>query len=267
MTENIRPPAVAGTFYPSDPQNLRSEIQRYLENAENRVTDHSPVRAVIVPHAGYIFSGPVAAYAYKLLQREPTPKRIILMGPSHRAWFQGIAAADVDAFRTPLGNQPVDRDYIVDLVRNYPQFSASNGPHEMEHCLEVQVPFIQMIYPGVPLVPLLFGHLDPLEIGEVLLAVIAPGDIIIVSSDLSHYHPNTTAHALDGQFINAVLEGQVTGVAQGEACGQVPTMSLMTIAAARGWKPHLLDYRTSGDIMGDRSQVVGYAAIAYTEGN
>lgn len=267
MAEKIRPPAVAGMFYPSEPQHLRADIQRYLDNAVIGITISSPVHAIIVPHAGYVYSGPVAAYAYKLLQKEPPPDRIIIMGPSHRAWFQGVSVADVDAFRTPLGNHPVDRAYIQDLVSNNRQFTASNAPHQSEHCLEVQVPFIQMIYPGVPAVPMLFGNVDPLEIGEALLAVLAPGDLVIVSSDLSHYHPNAEAHNLDRQFIDAVVRGQVACVAQGEACGQAPTLALMTVAAERGWQPHLLDYRTSGDIMGDRSQVVGYAAIAYIGGS
>ncbi len=267
MAENIRPPAVAGMFYPANTARLRADIQRYLDNAVIKITDLSPVRAIIVPHAGYVYSGPVAAYAYKLLQNEPPPDRILIMGPSHRAWFQGVAVADVDAFRTPLGNHPVDRAYIKNLVSNNRQFTASNAPHQSEHCLEVQYPFIQMIYPNVPTVPMLFGNLNPLEIGEALSAVLTPGDFIIVSTDLSHYHDNTMAHTLDRQFIDAVLSGHSAGVAQGEACGQAPTLALMTVAAARGWQPHLLDYRTSGDIMGDRSQVVGYAAIAYVEGS
>ena len=208
----------------------------------------------------------MAAYGYKLLKHAPAPERILIMGPSHRAWFEGVVLADVDAFRTPLGNHPVDRAYIKKLLGHAHQFTASNAPHRSEHCLEVQYPFIQVTCPNVPTVPMLFGNLDPLAAGEALNAVLTSGDFIIVSSDLSHYHNNVKAHALDHQFIDAVLSGEIAGAAHGEACGQAPTMALMTVAAKNGWQPLLLDYRTSGDIMGDRSQVVGYAAIAYVEG-
>lgn len=263
MFGNIRPPAVAGMFYPANPAQLSADIQQYLNDANPPTL--SPVRAIIVPHAGYIYSGPVAAFAYKLMLSEPHPNRILILGPSHRAWFQGVAIADFEAFRTPLGNHPVDRLFIKDLVNQNQQISVSNAPHQSEHCLEVQYPFMQMTCPDVPTVPMLFGNVDPIEMGEVLNRLITSGDFIVVSSDLSHYHNNTTAHTLDGQFIDAVLNGQVADAAQGEACGQAPTIALMTIAANRGWKPRLLDYRTSGDIMGDRSQVVGYAAIAYVD--
>ena len=263
MVENIRPPAVAGMFYPANAVKLRADIQRFLSEADP--PELSSLRALILPHAGYIYSGPVAAYGYKLLQREPIPERILILGPSHRVWFEGVVMADVDAFRTPLGNHPVDREYIKELMKHSQQFTASNAPHRSEHCLEVQYPFIQMICPNTPTVPMLFGNLDPQAVGETLNAVLTSGDFIIVSSDLSHFHNNVQAHTLDHQFIDAVLGGQIVNAAQGEACGQAPTVALMTIAARRGWQPYLLDYRTSGDIMGDRSQVVGYAAIAYVE--
>jgi AmmeMemoRadiSam system protein B len=264
MAENIRPPAVAGMFYPANPNQLRRDIQQYLDEAEP--TELSSVRALILPHAGYVYSAPVAAYGYKVLQHQSPPDRILILGPSHRAWFEGVAVADVDAFRTPLGDHPVDRAFIHNLLSHFKQFIASDAPHRSEHCLEVQYPFIQMTFPLVPTVPMIFGNVNPIEIGEALNALLSAGDFIIVSSDLSHYHSNTTAHTLDRQFIDAVLRGDTAGVAKAEACGQAPALALMTVAASRGWQPQLLDYRTSGDIMGDRSQVVGYAAIAYVEG-
>jgi AmmeMemoRadiSam system protein B len=264
MASNIRPPAVAGMYYPANTSKLRNDIQRYLDEASPPAI--SSLKALIVPHAGYLYSGPVAAFGYKLLQNAPVTERILILGPSHRAWFEGAVLADVVAFRTPLGDHPVDREYIQELILNHHQFTASNASHRSEHCLEVQYPFIQMVCPNVPTVPVLFGNLDPLEIGEVLNTELKSGDFIIVSSDLSHYHNNVKAHALDHQFIDAVLNGDLGGVAKGEACGQAPTMTLMTIAAKNGWQPHLLDYRTSGDIIGDRSQVVGYAAFAYVDG-
>ncbi|MDF1514161.1 MAG: AmmeMemoRadiSam system protein B [Anaerolineae bacterium] len=262
MAETIRPPAVAGMFYPASKHNLRADIQDYLDVADPPELD--AVCAIIVPHAGYVYSGPVAASAYKLLKNISPPDRIVIMGPAHRVWFSGVALADVDAFRTPLGDHPVDRDFGRILAENYPQFTLSNTPHQAEHCLEVHYPFLQVVFPGVPTVPMLFGDLNPLAIGDVLNTILTDSDFIIVSSDLSHYHNNETAHNLDQQFIKAVLNGEFAAAARGEACGQAPALALMTVASARNWQPHLLDYRTSGDIMGDRSQVVGYAAIAYT---
>lgn len=261
---DIRPPAVAGMFYPADENELQEQILRYLQDADP--PDLTPVRAVIAPHAGYVYSGPVAAFAYKLLSRQPKPPgRILIFGPSHRAWFPGVAIADVDGFRTPLGTQPVDRTYAKALAGDERIFSAISSPHEPEHCLEVHYPFIQTVYPDVPTVPMLFGEVDPTDAGEILNEALQDDDLIIVSSDLSHYHNNEAAHTLDRRFLDAVIQQDEAGIRQGEACGQAPVLALMTIAKARGWQPHLLDYRTSGDITGDRRQVVGYAAVGYVE--
>jgi hypothetical protein len=251
-------------FYPADEAELTEQLQQYLEKADP--PELKPVRAVIAPHAGYVYSGPVAAFAYKVLSKQPEPpRRIFILGPSHRAWFPGVAIADVDGFRTPLGTQPVDRDFAKELAGDERVFSAISSPHEPEHCLEVQYPFIQTIYPDVPTVPMLFGEIDPVKVGEILDEALQEDDLVIVSSDLSHYHDNETAHTLDRSFLDAVLQQDEEGIRKGEACGQAPALALMTIAKSRGWQPHLLDYRTSGDITGDRRQVVGYAAVAYTD--
>ena len=263
MRERIRHADVAGMFYAGDADVLRQDIAHYLAAA----TPSAPgtVKALVVPHAGYMYSGAVAAFGYKLLADQPMPRRLILMGQSHRSWFQGVALTDVDAFRTPLGDQPVDRQRSAALAGASPLFSIQTAAHASEHCLEVQVPFIQSIWPQVPIVPLLFGEVDPLQVGELLQTLLEPGEIIIVSSDLSHYHGNATAHLLDRHFIDALLGGEMAGIARGEACGQVPALALTLISQHRGWKPQLLDYRTSGDVTGDESRVVGYAAIAYME--
>ena len=264
MDKTTRPPAVAGMFYPSDPDELRQMIQRFLDTADPPAL--APVRGLIAPHAGYPYSGPVAGYAYKLLtQQSSPPERIFILGPSHRAWFPGVAAADVDAFRTPLGEHPVDRAFIQDLAASSELVSAISTPHEAEHCLEVQYPFIQTVCPDVPTVPMLFGEVDPRKVGELLNEQIDEDDLVLVSSDLSHYHNNRTAHSLDQELLDAILASDMTGVASGEACGEAPIRALMIIAQDRGWSPHLLDYRTSGDTTGNKSQVVGYSAVAYTE--
>ncbi len=263
MTTIIRPPAVAGMFYPAYGAHVRQMIAEYMDAAEPpALTD---VRAVVAPHAGYTYSGPVAAYAYKLLAQQPEkPRRIYLLGPSHRVWFSGVAVADYDVFRTPLGDVPVDRAAGERLVRADTRFRLLRAPHELEHCLEVQLPFLQTIYDDFAIVPILFGDVSPLAVGETLQAYVEADDLIVVSSDLSHYHDQTTAQRLDHHFLDALLAGDKEGVAQGEACGQAPALALMVVAEARGWQPHLLDYRTSGDTSGDYRRVVGYASVAYT---
>lgn len=260
---NLRPAAFAGQFYPAQASTLQQEIDRYIAAAQ--IPSLAQVHAVIVPHAGYVYSGPVAAYAYKLLAAQAVqPDRILLLGPSHRAWFPGVAIADVDGFVTPLGIQPVDRTYVSMLAGERHLFKTATSPHRAEHCLEVQIPFIQTVLAGVPIVPMLFGEVDPIEVGQALSDRLTSRQCIIVSSDLSHYHTNPAAHTLDRGFIDAVLAGDMEGVASGEACGQFPILTLMMLAKAHRWQPHLLDYRTSGDVTGDDSQVVGYAAVAYT---
>jgi AmmeMemoRadiSam system protein B len=261
---DIRPPAVAGMFYPAQPSALRDDINHYLNAAASPGLES--IRAIIVPHAGYVYSGPIAAAAYRLLATQPhPPDRLLVMGPSHRVWFQGVAIADVDGFKTPLGVQAVDRVCVEQLLASQGPFSAATAPHAAEHCLEVQIPFIQIVLPKAKIVPMLFGEVDPNKVASVLDQILRPDDLLIVSSDLSHYHSNELAHDIDGQFLKALLAGDRLGVAESEACGQTPALALMAIAEARGWQPHLLDYRTSGDVTGERRQVVGYAAVAYVE--
>ena len=264
MTETIRPAAVAGMFYPDIPNVLRKAISGYLDAAGPPAL--ARVRAVIAPHAGYVYSGPVAAFAYQaLLNRTTPPKRIYVMGPSHRVWFTGVALADYAAFDTPLGTHPLDGAKIHALIDSGAPFAAHNVAHAQEHSLEVQFPFLRVTFPDVPVVPLLFGDVDPLDVGQKLDAILESDDVIVVSSDLSHFHDNRTAHTLDHQFLDAVLSGDRRGAARGEACGQAPALALMLLAQRHGWQPHLLDYRTSGDVTGDTQRVVGYASVGYEE--
>lgn len=264
MTETIRSAAVAGMFYPDIPDVLRKAVTDYLDQADPPALSH--MRAVIAPHAGYIYSGPVAAFAYKaLLNRATPPKRIYVMGPSHRVWFAGVALADYAAFDTPLGPHPLDREKIHALIDSGAPFAAFNVAHAQEHSLEVQFPFLRVTFPDVPVVPLLFGDVDPLIVGRKLDQFLEPDDVIVVSSDLSHFHDNRTAHTLDHQFLDAVLSGDQREAVRGEACGQAPALALMLLADEHGWQPHLLDYRTSGDVTGDTRRVVGYASVGYEE--
>lgn len=264
MTETIRPAAVAGMFYPAAPSALRQAVTDYLAQADPPALANP--RAVIAPHAGYVYSGPVAAFAYKtLLNRPAPPKRIYLMGPSHRVWFSGVALVDYAAFDTPLGAHPLDSERNAMLAASGAPFVVHNAAHAQEHSLEVHFPFLRVVFPDTPVVPLLFGDVDPVTVGRELSEWLEPDDAIIVSSDLSHFHDNQTAHTLDHQFLDAVLSGDRRKAARGEACGQAPALALMMLAEQYGWRPHLLDYRTSGDITGDMQRVVGYASVGYAE--
>ncbi|MBN2003133.1 MAG: AmmeMemoRadiSam system protein B [Anaerolineae bacterium] len=260
----VRPPAVAGMFYPAQPDTLRKDIHTYLDAATPPTLAH--VRAIIAPHAGYVYSGGVAGFAYKILAAQATPpKRIYLLGPSHRVPFRGVALSEYTAFKTPLGDFPLDTAQIERLAEFSTLFTRASEPHAPEHCLEVQIPFLQIVCPATLLVPMLFGNVNPHTVGQLLSEVLEPDDLIVISSDLSHYHENKTAHQLDHQFLDALLAGDETGVLNGEACGQAPAAALLVVAKTHGWQPHLLDYRTSGDVTGDMGRgVVGYGAVAYT---
>jgi AmmeMemoRadiSam system protein B len=266
----VRPPAVAGQFYPGGADVLRKVVGEHIDEAtlpENLGT----VRAVIAPHAGYIYSGPTAGYAFKALgttasaaqpQKEPT---VFLLGPAHRVFFRGVALGAYSAFHTPLGDAPVAVDQVAEMVARSPLYTRAPEAHVTEHCLEVEVPFLQIALSHFRLVPMLFGDVDPREVAAELADRIDEGDLVVVSNDLSHFYPYDTAHQLDHALLEALMTGDETGVLRGEACGRAPVVTLMGIARRKGWKPHLLDYRTSGDTMGGKGQVVGYASVAYAE--
>jgi AmmeMemoRadiSam system protein B len=261
----IRHPAVAGQFYPGDPDTLKESIKKYTDEAmlpENLGTVH----AVIAPHAGYVYSGPTAAHAFKALATLPRKRwTVYLLGPAHRVPFLGVALGQYSAFHTPLGDAPVAVDVVEDMVSRSPLYTHTPMAHAPEHCLEVEVPFLQMTLPDFHLVPMLFGDVDPRDVGTELADHVGEDDLVVVSNDLSHFHPYDQANQLDRSLLNAVMADDEMGVLRGEACGRAPIAALMEIARRKKWKPTLLDYRTSGDTAGDKWQVVGYAAIAYTE--
>jgi AmmeMemoRadiSam system protein B len=260
----VRRPAVAGQFYPGDPDTLRESIQKYTD-AATLPDDLGTVRAVIAPHAGYVYSGPTAGYAFKALATLPQKKWMVyLLGPAHRVPFRGVALGQYSAFNTPLGDVPIAVDVVAEMVSRSPLYNRTPGAHVPEHCLEVEVPFLQMTLPDFRLIPMLFGDVDPRGVGADLVGHIGADDLVVVSNDLSHFHPYDQAHQLDHSLLDAVMEDDEVGVLHGEACGRAPIVALMEVARRKGWKPTLLDYRTSGDTAGDKWQVVGYAAIAYT---
>jgi len=258
----VRKPAVAGSFYPAEPIRLSKMVDELLAMAA-KPRGHAP-KAVVAPHAGYVYSGPVAAYSFKALEplagSEPT---VFVMGPAHYVAFEGVSTGNFTYWETPLGEIEVDTERIGELLERSPLFNAAEEPHLPEHSLEVELPFLQVVLGKFRLVPLLFGVTDPLAVGAELDSVMRPGDVLVVSSDLSHYHPDDEARRRDAATLEAALELDAEALLEREACGRHPWAALTTLARGRGWRPELLAYATSGDTSGDRSRVVGYAALRY----
>lgn len=261
---SIRPAAVAGFFYPADPRILQTQIAEMLMSAVPLEVVSEP-KALIVPHAGYVYSGPIAAAAYRLLAtvRERV-RRVVLIGPAHRVAVEGLALPVAQAFATPLGTVAVDRD-AWHALRARPDVLLDDRPHELEHCLEVQLPFLQSVLDNFRIVPLLAGHASAAQVAATLEALWGgPETLIVVSSDLSHYHPYEQARVGDRSTVDHILHLRPLLDHQ-QACGATPINGLLQLAARHGLEPHLLDLRNSGDTAGDRSRVVGYASVAFTE--
>ena len=258
----IRPPAVAGAFYPDDPRVLRRYVINALSDAARDLPETGDVRAIVVPHAGYIYSGPLAARAFAALGRNRNVRRIVLMGPAHTVPLHGIAAPAWDVFETPLGPVKVDKE-ARGKIAALPGVTVDNLPHAREHSLEVELPFIQTIFPGVPVLPLVVGAATPQDVARVMDALWDDGTVFVISSDLSHYEPYEAARRHDAATARAVEQLDYAHIGPHDACGAHPLSGLLLEARARGLKPLLLDLRNSGDTAGDRSRVVGYGAWAF----
>lgn len=261
---SIRPAAVAGYFYPSDPAELASQIRHLLAQVHTKPPDHAP-KVLIVPHAGYIYSGPVAATAYHaLLPWADSIERVILLGPSHRVAVRGLALPDAEAFATPLGSVPLDLEFCKRLAR-LPQIHTLAACHAAEHSLEVQLPFLQSVLHDFKLVPLIVGLSSAQDVADVLeFAWGGPETLIVVSSDLSHYLPYDQAQARDADTLRRIVSTD-NHIGDQDACGCAPIRGLLLLAHELGLKGELLDYRNSGDTAGDKSRVVGYAAVTFSE--
>jgi len=262
-TKNIRQPAVAGSFYPSDQAKLRKQLDSFFETADANYNNEN-IKALIVPHAGYIYSGETAMQAYKqlyydLLLREEKSYKIIILAPSHTEYFKGIATSSSDFFRTPLGNVKLAESQLSDLNKD--------SAHKKEHSIEVQLPFLQYIFEktdiNFEILPIVISDVDPKYIAKLILPEITDNTIIIASSDLSHYSPQETAEKIDQQSISSILNNK-TDI---DACGVMPILVLNEIAKQKNWSKRLLKYSTSGDSSGDYSSVVGYASFSYFSNN
>ncbi len=260
----IRPAAVAGMFYPAHAQALRSAVQSLLANVRAPRPPRTP-KALIAPHAGYVYSGPIAASAYATLaDARQRIRRVVLLGPVHRVPIRGLALPGADRFATPLGEVGVDAAAIAAL-RELPQVVESPAAHAFEHSLEVHLPFLQTVLADFSLVPLAVGDAAPAEVAQALERVWGGAETLIVaSSDLSHYLPYEAARAADASALAAMLALEPR-LDHRQACGATPVNGLLQLARRRGMQPTLLDARNSGDTAGDRQRVVGYAALALCE--
>ncbi|GIX31465.1 MAG: MEMO1 family protein [Porticoccaceae bacterium] len=266
MSGSVRLPAVAGTFYPADPRQLHAMVSALLAGAERPALEERP-KALIVPHAGYVYSGPVAATAYAAVAPWANEiRRVVLLGPSHRVPLRGIAAPTVEAFLTPLGAIPLDRVAIAEVAK-LPQVGYWDEAHRHEHSLEVQLPFLQEVLPRFALVPLVVGETPPAQVAEAL-ELLWGGDetLIVVSTDLSHYHGYREARLLDERTCRAIEALDYAAIDAEDACGCYPLKGLLYLARAQGLRPITLDLRNSGDTAGPRDRVVGYGAWAVAEG-
>ena len=255
---SIRPAVVSGSFYPKDPQQLRGLIDRFLSAAQK--TRHSP-KALIAPHAGYVYSGPVAARAYVSLENRKAPvERVVLVGPSHRVAFNGLALCGASYYSTPLGRIPIDVE-AQKLLMNLQGVIISDEAHAYEHSLEVHLPFLQRILGEFKLIPLVAGNAPANQVAE-LVDCLWGGDetLIVISTDLSHYHDYATACRLDSATSHAIEACAWRELDFESACGRVPLSGLLYSAKARNMSAITLDLRNSGDTAGSRDRVVGYGA-------
>ncbi len=268
-TPFTRPAAVAGSFYPADPEALKHQVKAYLREAVDPPTQTeepgtTPPKAIIVPHAGYIYSGPVAASVYAQLRPwHEVIKRVILLGPSHRVPLEGIASSSAGNFATPLGEVPLDREAIRQVLL-LPQVGELDEAHRLEHSLEVQLPFLQELIDDFTLVPLVFGCSSAEAIAEVLEQIWGgPETLIVVSSDLSHFHNYSEASVMDQQAVQAIKELAPEKLSSDQACGQKAIQALLIAARRHGLQAKQLDLRNSGDTAGGKDRVVGYAAFEF----
>jgi len=254
MSAKVREPAVAGMFYPADPDELRTQIEGFLAEAESQ--KGPPPKAIISPHAGTIYSGPIAASAYARIQPEGI-ERVVLLGPSHHVLLRGLAASSADAWRTPLGDVPLEHPEGIPV---------SDAAHESEHSLELQLPFLQSVLGEFKLVPLVVGDASNEEVADVLAELWGgPETLIVISSDLSHYMSYSAGREMDTTASKAIVELDSRGLDFDNACGLIPIAGLLHLAKQKGMRAELIDLRSSGDTAGPRDQVVGYGSFAFYE--
>ena len=266
---STRETSVAGQFYPSNPDEIHAMLDHYNEILDEHLKGddglfHLKPRAVIVPHAGYVYSGFTANIALRLLSNS-NAKRIVIIGPSHRVYLTGTSVSEFDTYQTPLGALEIDRALISDLKERFDLHFKPEAHHE--HSTEVQIPFVKNYAPKVSVVELVYGDESPEKLSKVIAYLLEdPETAVVISTDLSHYYDMTKANDLDSICLDAVQTLNTHELHQGcEACGKIGVEAMLIAAKKSGLKSILLDYRTSADASGDKSQVVGYMSAAFVE--
>ena len=261
---NVRPPAVAGTFYPADSIRLREMVRGFLETAVSPQIPIPTPKAIIAPHAGYLYSGPIAGSAYvHVAPLAGKIKRVIMLGPAHTMAFQGLATTSAHSFQTPLGDVPIDQKAVQQAL-TLPQVQILDAAHVREHGLEVHLPFLQEIVKSFSLVPFVVGTTTPEVVTEVIETLWGgPETLIVISSDLSHFLNYEQARTLDKATCDAIENLQPEAVTRDGACGRRPIQGLLLSARQRGMTVFTLDLRNSGDTAGSKNRVVGYGAWVF----
>jgi len=267
MSPHIRQPAVAGSFYPSDPSVLTSMLEELFTTAsaagrsEADSTNTKTLKAIIAPHAGYIYSGPIAANAYQCLHKAHDQyDRVLLLGPSHRVAVSGLALSSAQTYLTPLGAIALDLEAIASLQK-FNFIEVNDEAHREEHSLEVHLPFLQSTLDHFTLIPIVVGDISPEKLAPILdLFMDDKRTLIVISTDLSHFHDYATAQHRDQTTSDAILDYRYKDIGYGDACGRNPVNAALYWARQHNFSIKLLDLRNSGDTAGDRSRVVGYAA-------
>ena len=257
-----RRPAVAGMFYPADPDDLRRSIDAAFADAASPLPGSKLPKALIVPHAGYVYSGPIAASAFRrIVPAHRRIERVVLLGPSHRVYLRGMAVPSVEAFDTPLGSVPIDEELRAEAL-SHPAVVLDDEPHMYEHSLEVEVPFLQSVLDHFTLLPITVGETRTDEVAAVLDAIWGGSEtLIVVSTDLSHYHRYDDAVRLDAHTAAAIVAANPEAIGDHDACGARPLRGMLRAVADRNLTVEQLDLRNSGDTAGDPSRVVGYGAF------
>lgn len=255
--------AVAGHFYPADITVLQSDINQYLNEVSSSVVQE--LKAIIVPHAGYIYSGSIAASAYKQLQKRSADiSSVILIGPAHRVPFKGIATSSAGFFDTPLGSISLNQS-LIDTIKHFDFVSTIDAAHKDEHSLEVQLPFLQSVLHNFTIVPLLVGDCNSNDVTTVLEHLWGQEEtLIVVSSDLSHFNSYNIATENDLKTSDAIVNLKPENINFNDACGRTPVNGLLKVAQKKQLKVTILDVRNSGDTAGDKSRVVGYGSYSFS---
>jgi hypothetical protein len=255
----VRSAVFAGTWYPGNSTKLEATIKKYITNAKSPELKDK-LKAIIVPHAGYFYSGQIAAHAFKAIDKNY--KNVFLLGPSHRYPLKNASIMNVTHYSTPLGEIPLSP--IAKKLLDSPIIDSINIAHENEHSLEIELPFLQVQLESFELIPILVGDIDSSKFQTTLQKHLKPKDLIVVSADLSHFHPYDTAKELDTFTINTIMNLDSKNIFQAEIDAPHAVSTLLKIAKDNGWTPILLSSGNSGDISGEKDEVVGYCAIGFT---